>query len=567
MPEFLKKFMENIKNIFQKLTIVQKVIGGVVIAAVIAGIVIILAVNSSQAGVPLFAKSISAEDFDRVTQKLTEEHINYTTKGKTAIYLKSKREADKVRMLLAEKGSIPKGSYSFRDIINSKNMTSTKFMNDVKLREAVGSRLEQMLKASELIDDATVGFTTPDENIYLSERRAVKVAVMLTPAYGVNLSEHRNTIKGIESMVLGYIDGAEKENVTITDNYMKILNDFSDEEDMTKLRLTKENLKIRENIINDYKNKISKEIKRMIPEDRFSLIIDVNMNFDQEQEHSTEVLPVVLKERTPGLSYDDSVKQYSVTISKRTTSEEFKGPNYIPEGPPGFDDNVPPAYQGALEQMTQYTKNDEIVNEVTGERKREKIKDPWEITNITASVLVDGTWEIEYEDHKPVLNPDGSRKRNYNPVSDNDLKTIKSFLEQGIGYSVARGDKVVVGRMQKDRSAQFSAEDSLWKRKQQTTIALIAGLIAIILLIVGTIIYRVISEEIKKRKIAREEELARQRAIAREAALRESEEEGIETDVSMEDKVRWQMQENAIGMAREHPEEVASLIRTWIAEE
>lgn len=567
MPEFMKKFGENVKKIFGKLTTVQKVIGGAVILAVAVGLIIVFVVNSSQAGIPLFEKAMSEEDFDRTTAKLSEERIKFTTQGKSTIYVKSKNEKNKALMRLAEKGNMPKGVYTFRDIINSKNLTSSKFMNNVKLREAMGGKLENLLKSSELVDDAVVTFTMPEQTIYTSEQKPVKVGVMLTPAYNVNLKEQRQAIKGIQELVVSSIDGATAENVTITDKYGIKLNDFTDEEDMTKLRLTKENLQIRDAMVAAYRDKIFKAIRNFIPEDRVSVVVDVAMNFDQEKENSTEILPVVLKESTPGLPYDDGVRKYSVTISQRKTSEEFVGPNWIPEGPPGFDDNVPPAYQGALEQMTKYIKNDEILNEVTGERKREKIKDPWEITKITASVFVDGHWEIEYDGKKPVLLENGQRKRRYINVTEEEKKSLKAFVEQGIGFSSERKDKVSVEEFRKDRSAQHAAEDMVWKRKQQTTMALIIGLIAIIVLIIGTIIYRLVAAELKRRQIMKEEELARAAQMAREMALRASEEEGATVDMSMEDKMRLEMQENAVGMAKEHPEDVAQVIRTWISEE
>jgi len=53
----------------------------------------------------------------------------------------------------------------------------------------------------------------------------------------------------------------------------------------------------------------------------------------------------------------------------------------------------------------------------------------------------------------------------------------------------------------------------------------------------------------------------------REAALRSAEEEGTEVEMSVEERARLEMQENAINMAREHPEDVAQLIRTWLMEE
>jgi flagellar M-ring protein FliF len=53
----------------------------------------------------------------------------------------------------------------------------------------------------------------------------------------------------------------------------------------------------------------------------------------------------------------------------------------------------------------------------------------------------------------------------------------------------------------------------------------------------------------------------------REAALKSAEEQGMDVELSVEERARMEVQENAINMAREHPEDVAQLIRTWLMEE
>ena len=83
----------------------------------------------------------------------------------------------------------------------------------------------------------------------------------------------------------------------------------------------------------------------------------------------------------------------------------------------------------------------------------------------------------------------------------------------------------------------------------------------------GTLMYRVISKEIARRKRIREEELALQQQRMREQALRAAEDEGVEVELSLEEKARMEMQENAINMARERPEDVAQVLRTWMVEE
>ena len=81
------------------------------------------------------------------------------------------------------------------------------------------------------------------------------------------------------------------------------------------------------------------------------------------------------------------------------------------------------------------------------------------------------------------------------------------------------------------------------------------------------IIFRFVARELERRKRLREEELLRKQQSAREQALWDAKEEGMEVTMSVEERKRAELQENAIAMAKEHPEDVAMLIRTWLMEE
>jgi len=569
MNEFFKKLLENIKNIYSKISLVQKIIAGGIILLVIIVLIALIIFNTRTVGVPLFTQKIDIADFGAITKKLEQENINFTTRDNEIILVKDQQTKNKVIMMLAQNGTMPKGKYTFLDIIESKKLTSSKFENDIKLRAALEGKLEELLRTSDLIDDADVTFTMPQESVFVKERSPVKVAVMLKPAWRAELRENRNAIKGIEELIVNSIDKASKENVVITDENGIKLNDWTEDEMITDLKKTKENLKIKDEQTLKYRNKILEALTQFFPEDRISVLVDVQMNFDKESKKTKKILPVVLKEDDPATPYDDGERTYNITESSKTVKETFKGPNWIPEGPPGMDDNVSPAYKGALEQTTEYEKEELIENKISGEDNIETTKDPWEITKITASVTIDGTWSLQFDESgKIVMEEDNkTRKRKYLPVSDEELKKVKEAVEQGIGYSIIRGDKVVVNSLPKDRSKEFAEIDEKWRRRRQTTYALFAGLIALILLILAMIGYRLIAKEIERRKRLREEELARQHQLAREMALKSAEEEGNEIEMSLEDKTRLEMQENAINLAREHPEDVAQLIRTWLTEE
>ena len=97
-----------------------------------------------------------------------------------------------------------------------------------------------------------------------------------------------------------------------------------------------------------------------------------------------------------------------------------------------------------------------------------------------------------------------------------------------------------------------------------TIICILIG-IAVVLLVF--ILYRFISREIERRRRIKAEEERRRQEMARIMALQNAQEEGMEVTMSVEERRRAELQENAISMAKEHPEDVAMLIRTWLMEE
>ena len=215
MKEFFKKLLDNIKKIYSKLSLKQKIIGTVIIIAAVIFLIFFFLINSTTAGIPLFTQKVDIEDYGRITRKLESEGINFTTKDNEIILVKDQKVKNKVIMMLAQEGSMPKGKYTFLDIIESKKLTSSKFENSIKYRAALEGKLEELLRASKEIDDADLNFTMPEQSVFIQEREPVKVAVILTPSWNSDLRENKKAIKGIEEIIVNSIDRATKENVII----------------------------------------------------------------------------------------------------------------------------------------------------------------------------------------------------------------------------------------------------------------------------------------------------------------------------------------------------------------
>ncbi|HPG87801.1 MAG TPA: flagellar M-ring protein FliF, partial [Spirochaetales bacterium] len=93
------------------------------------------------------------------------------------------------------------------------------------------------------------------------------------------------------------------------------------------------------------------------------------------------------------------------------------------------------------------------------------------------------------------------------------------------------------------------------------------SLIGLAFLLVAFIVFRLASREVKRRRRIAEEKRALEQQMLRENAIRQAEEQNIEVSMSVEERKRLDLQEHAINMAKEHPEDVAQLIRTWLREE
>ena len=111
-------------------------------------------------------------------------------------------------------------------------------------------------------------------------------------------------------------------------------------------------------------------------------------------------------------------------------------------------------------------------------------------------------------------------------------------------------------------------EEDAYFRKEETRRTVLFSLAGITVILLAFIIFRFISRELDRRRRLREEEILRRQQAEREKALWDAKQDGLQdVTMSVEERKRAELQENAIAMAKEHPEDVAMLIRTWLLEE
>jgi flagellar M-ring protein FliF len=213
------------------------------------------------------------------------------------------------------------------------------------------------------------------------------------------------------------------------------------------------------------------------------------------------------------------------------------------------------------------TQETETINREINTRRIQEERSP-EVNRVTVSVNIDGTWRLMFDEKRnTVIAEDGSRARAYTPVSPEDLRATQTLIQNAIGYSAVRGDSVTVHNIRFDRTRQFAEEDAAYFRRRQMETAIVIFLIGLAVILIGFIVFRTISRELERRRRLEAEERARREEALRQQALLQAEEDGMEVSMSVEERTRLDLQESVINMTREHPEDAAQLIRTWLVEE
>ncbi len=563
-----KASFNKIKDKFSKLDMKKKLIMGGIIVAVIAAFVFLMTYSSKVDWYPLYPPSARVRETERqkIKDRLRAMNIDFKESGEV-IYVEDKEKATKLRTQLAVDGYTPEKIKGY-ELFDTEKFTTTDFQRKITLQRAMKGQLIRHLKSLDEVEDASVIITFPKDRIFKSEQNPVTTSVTITPSPYSDLQSNRKKIKGLRDLIIKAIPGLKKENVTIVTNTGADLTELlTPNSAQDRVELAKKQFKIKEKIRRQYVLDLKKQLERVFTDDRFELRVNLELKWDEEFIERHSIIGTIIKPDNPDTPYDDSEVVQSVAVSEQTVQETFRGPAFIPEGPAGVEENIPPALRERIDRFSHYTRNQKTRNNEVSREKKEIKNDPYDILKVTASVFLDGRWEKERDKSGELILKNGKIQRKFTPVSDDDLRRVQDVIQTYLGAERQRKDQVTVKAMRFDRTKQFETEDSEERARRTRRQFLIASIISVLALILIYLVWRLIKKEIARRRRLREEELARQQQAMREAALRAAEEESSQMDLSPEDKARKELMEHATQLAKEHPEEVAQLLRTWMAEE
>ncbi|GHT69936.1 flagellar M-ring protein FliF [Spirochaetia bacterium] len=565
--EWLKKIIAQITGLWGKWSMVQRImlIGIAVVA--IGGVVALFSVSSAPTMTPVIDAPIRDEvDRDRIISRINAEGVRTSVTAAGVIQVNDEATARRIRSILIREDLIPSGTDPWA-IFDRERWTITDFERNVNLQRSITQMVTEHIKALDEIDNANVTIVFPERTLFRSDQNPVTASVIIFPKPGSNITADRKKIEGIQKILRFAVQGLTDSNIVITGPDGLVLNDFEGMAAFDRLSLIEKESKQVQAEEAALRAKVLAALQSTFSADRVrDLNVKIEKDMSKKNIESEEFLPIIIKERTPGLAYDDSERVQSIPRSIEDSSQKWTGTGLNPEGPAGVEGQTPPAYKDMSNmtgEMTQenHKQNNELNRKVT------QVEQSPKIDRVTVSVNIDGKWKWKYDEKgKPVTLPDGTIDREYIPVPAEDLQAAQLLVQNAVGY-VAGRDAVTVQNIPFDRSKEFSDEDAKYFKKQQMTTTVLIFLGGLVLLLVGFILFRIISQNLERKRRAAEDERARREQAIRESTIAETEAQGVDVSLSVEERTRMEIQANAANMAKEHPEDVAQLIRTWLSEE
>ena len=569
MNEWFKKSTETIKTKWGKWTVLQKVIAGGIILAVVVAIVLMARMSSRPTAVKLFSAPVNDEqERSAILTRLDEDSRTHAyVSSDNYIYVENEAIAKKYRSQLIAEGLAPSRMDSFA-LFDVTRWSRTQFDNQVNWKRSMESLVKSHLESLDGIMRAEVVLTLPEESLFSSNQNPTTASVILFSRGGSNILEDKKQVKGIQNLIMRGVEGLKAENISIVDGATgQEINDFEGMAESDRLSNIEKEKRIILKLETEYASRVLKALQVTFGDKRVQIAnMKIDMNTSKRTTTSKQILPTVLREDNPNTPYDDSEIVEKIVVSEETINKSLTGTGYNPEGPAGVEGQNPPVYS---DMSNVIGKSEEVAakkNYAFGEKNVSEDTSP-QIDRVTISVNIDGRWELEYsEKNLPILER-GHLRRKYTPVSEEELKNAVALVQGAVGYTKARGDNVVVTNIPFDRSEEHNAEDMAFIAKLQRNRTIMFSLVGIAVILIAFIAFRIISREIEKRRRLAEEARIREQEEARQRALMEAQQQGMEVTMSVEERKRAELQENAIAMAKEHPEDVAMLIRTWLMEE
>lgn len=489
--------------------------------------------------------NLSPQEASSITQKLKDDKIPYSlAEGGTTIRVPSDAVSEE-RVALAGAG-IVKGSGTGYELFDRMNFGMTDFEEKLDKTRAIEGELQRTIAGLDPVQAARVHIASPDQTLYTATQSPVTASIAITTKPGENLSP--TEVRGIVQLVAGAVENLKPDQVTIVnqDGVMLIPEGGSSGQDSaeTALKLTQDQLIAKQRYETNLQANIQSLLDSTLGPKHVAVRVATDMNFDSETVKS------------------DEYSKDPVTRSEQVEKEKYSGSGgKAAAGVPGTTSNIG-TYQGTAGGSGNYSRSKVTRNNEISVIHREHVDAPGKINHTSVAVLMNTS-----------ALPSTGKDKTVTPyvLNASNVAQIRNIVVAAAGLNLATGDQVSVEAIPFNPAVLVDNSSNVATRIFGLPVWAIASVgLILVLTIVGLV---VVSMRRKPAGVSMDGDFPSfDSSMSAEVPSLHSDPYGDDIQalprpmLSSEELTREQMIEYVATVAQENPENIAKLVKIWLAE-
>jgi flagellar M-ring protein FliF len=527
MPTQLSRIPASLRTLFAGFTAGQKAVTAIALLALLVGGVAFTGWAAKPSMVPVFT-SLAADDAAAITEELNTRGTQYALADGGATVLVPQKDVYQLRLDLSAAG-LPKDGKAGYELLDSQGITTSEFRQRVDYQRALEGELTKTISSIEGVEAATVHLVMPEEALFSEDARQPSASVLVKTKRGTTLSGGQ--VQAVVNLVSSSVEGLVPEQVTLADANGTVLSAAG--EDGANAAAGDARAVQTAAFEKELQTSVQEMLTPVVGSGKAVVRVKAALDFDKRATTSERFNP------------DD---KQAPAVSESVTTENYEGGNQIVGGVLGPENVGNPALAGG---ENNYEKGSETRTMAVDKVTEQVQSAPGKVERLSVAVILDA-------EAAGVIAP----------------AEVEQLVAAAAGIDRERGDVVEVSRLEFDDTAAKAAEEEFAqiaaaeKAAQRWSLARTAG----VLLVVGLLLLYAL--RVMRRDQRTEVELpynteATQLALEAEqsAALAAAERRVLEpVPVSAEERQRLTIQGEIGELVERQPEEVAQLLRGWLAD-
>ena len=477
--------------------------------------------------VPLFT-SLTTEDAAGITEALTAQGVAFELADGGSSILVPQKEVYALRVSLSSEG-LPAGDTVGYDLLDNQGITTSEFRQRVDYQRALEGELSKTITSIEGVDAATVHVVIPEEDLFSDDAKRPTASVLVKTKPDKTLTGQQ--VQAVVNLVASSVEGLEPTEVTLADDQGNVLS-APGEDGVTMAAGDTQSQQTRE-----FEKQLSESVESMLVPvvgvGGAAVEVRAQLNFDRVEEIQENFGRGVL-------------------LSEANSTETYTGTEATVGGVMGVDGTMDTTDPAGTDYDKKDTKRDFAVGKVT----RKINTAPGAVERLSVAVLLDDSAPADY-----------------------GTGQVEALVAAAAGINPRRGDTVQVTRLAFDRSTETAAQEELEKaaaedKAKQTMNLIRTAVVVFVILLVLILAYfsmrratktKATPVDVKRLEALMEAKFTEeQRQLAVLNDLPELEAAPIELPPEVAERV--QVHSEIVELIDSQPDEVAQLLRGWLAD-